>query len=299
MGYASLVSVIIPTYNYAHFIGEAIESVQAQTYRNFEIIVVDDGSTDATRDVVSGFPEVRYLHQANQGIALARNAGQLASNGDFLVFLDADDRLLPDALSAGVAALNTNPDCAFVNGHWQLISNKGKPLPSPPVVCIASDHYRAFLDENYVGTVGQVMFRRSNLEAVNGFDSSVPGCDDIELYLRIARSYPVQCHDKIVVQHRRHGSNTSGKREMMLRSMLRVYQSQSPYVQGQPELESLQRKGIEFCEKFLARELKRQKRDRLRANWLVNGIIQVRDRVKAELIFRRYRSQRRKTDPRE
>lgn len=295
MGDAPLVSVIIPTYNYARFIGQAIESVLAQTHQDFEIIVVDDGSTDNTGERVARFPQVRYLYQANQGIAPARNAGLDASRGDLLVFLDADDRLLPEALAIGVDCMNDNPDCAFVSGHWEVVSNFGTPLHSSPIVCVTSDHYRAFLDFNYIGTVGQVMFRRSILESVGAFDSSVPGCDDIELYLRIARNHRVACHDKVVMQYRKHGSNTSGKREMMLRSMLQVYQSQLPYVQGKPELETVQRKGIEFCHKFLAIELKKQKRDRIKSNWLVNGIIQIRDRVRAEVIFRRYSTERRKT----
>lgn len=295
MSDAPLVSVIIPTYNYARFISQAIESVLAQTCQNFEIIVVDDGSTDDTRERVARFPQVRYLYQANKGIAPARNAGLHASRGDFLVFLDADDRLLPEALATGVDCLDDNPDCVFVSGHWEVVSNFFHALPSPPIVCVTSDHYRAFLDFNYIGTVGQVMFRRSILESVGGFDSSVPGCDDIELYLRITRTCQVRCHDKVVMQHRKHGSNTSGNREMMLRSMLQVYQSQSPYVQGKPELEAMQRKGIEFCQKFLAIELKKQKRERIKSNWLVNGIIQIRDRVRAQLIFRRYSTQRRKT----
>ncbi|HEV7683233.1 MAG TPA: glycosyltransferase [Pyrinomonadaceae bacterium] len=294
MGEAALVSVIIPTYNYGHFIAEAIESVLAQSYRNFEIIVIDDGSTDSTKDVVSSFPEVRYLPQANQGIAPARNAGLLASRGEFLVFLDADDRLLPDALTLGIALLKANPECAFVSGQWELISKNGKSLPSPPINCIQSDHYRAFLHSNYVGTVGQVMFRRSILEAANGFDTSVPGCDDFELYLRLTRSYPVQCHDKVVLQHRRHGSNTSGKRDMMLQSALRIYQAQAPHVQGRPELESLQQQRSELCQRGLDKELKKNRQARIKANWLVKGIIQIRDRVRAELLFRRHTSRRRK-----
>lgn len=294
MGEAALVSVIIPTYNYGHFIAEAIASVLSQSYRNFEIIVIDDGSTDSTKDVVSSFPAVRYLHQANQGIAPARNAGLHASRGEFLVFLDADDRLLPDTLMVGVASLRANPESAFVSGQRELISKNGKSLPSPPINCIQSDHYRAFLYSNYIGTVGQVMFRRSILAAVNGFDCSVPGCDDFELYLRLTRSYPVQCHDKVVLQYRRHGSNTSGKRDMMLQSALRIYQAQTPHVQGRPELESLQQKQIELCQKGLGKELKKQKQARIKANWLVNGIIQIRDQVRAELIFRRYTSKRRK-----
>jgi len=294
VGEAALVSVIIPTYNYGHFIAEAIQSVLSQSYRNFEIIVIDDGSTDSTKDVVSSFPGVRYLHQANQGIAQSRNAGLFASRGEFLVFLDADDRLLPDALTLGVAALEAKPECAFVSGQWELFSKNGESLPSPPINCIQSDHYRAFLHSNYIGTVGQVMFRRSILEAVNGFDSTVPGCDDFELYLRLARSYPVQCHDKVVLQHRRHAANTSGKRDMMLQSVLRIYEAQTSHVQCKPELEALQQQRIKLCQKGLGKELNTQKQARIKANWLVKGIIQIRDRVRAELLFRRYTSKRRR-----
>jgi hypothetical protein len=100
-----------------------------------------------------------------------------------------------------------------------------------------------------------------------------------------------------VLQHRRHGSNTSGKRDMMLQSALRIYQAQTSHVQGKPELESLQQQRIELCQKGLGKELKKQKQARIKANWLVKGIIQIRDRVRAEVIFRRYTSERRKTGP--
>ena len=291
MAKAPLVSVIIPTYNYAHFIAEAIESVLAQTCRDFEIIVVDDGSTDETSEVVSQFSGVRYIRQTNQGIAAARNTGLRNSQGNSLVFLDADDRLLPNALEAGVNSLKEHPTCAFVSGHWELISRDRKPLPTQPVSCFKDNHYRAFLDYNYIGTVGQVMFRRSVFATEPGFDSAVPGCDDAELYMRIAKDYPVYCHDQIVVQHRVHGSNTSGNRAMMLSSMSRIYLRHLEQVKGNPELESLCRQGIEFCQKFLAKELKKQRRDRIKSNRLVKSILNLRHRIRAELIFRRYKLQ--------
>src|SRR5262245_20604446 len=93
-----LVSVIIPCYNHAHYLGEAIESVLAQTVQDFEIIVVDDGSTDSTADVAARYPRVRYVRQNNQGLSAARNTGIKHGLGRFLVFLDADDLLLPGAL---------------------------------------------------------------------------------------------------------------------------------------------------------------------------------------------------------
>src|SRR5215217_8140206 len=113
---AALVSVIIPCFNQAHFLVEAIESVLAQSYSHFEIVVVDDGSTDNTCDVASYYERVRCIRQNNQGLAAARNSGIRESKGSYLVFLDADDRLLPEALEAGVKCLKAYPDGAFVFG---------------------------------------------------------------------------------------------------------------------------------------------------------------------------------------
>ena len=100
---AALVSVVIPCYNQAHFLGEAIESVLAQTYPHLEIVVVDDGSTDNTGEVAARYPGVRYVRQENQGLAAARNTGLRHSSGDYLVFLDADDRLLATGRGGGAA----------------------------------------------------------------------------------------------------------------------------------------------------------------------------------------------------
>src|SRR5215217_7762241 len=93
-----LVTVVIPCYNQAHFLKEAIESVLKQSYAHYEIVVVDDGSTDETSEVASSYEGVRLIRQENRGLAEARNTGIKHSEGDFLVFLDADDRLLPEAL---------------------------------------------------------------------------------------------------------------------------------------------------------------------------------------------------------
>src|SRR4030095_13786323 len=112
---SATVSVVITCYNHGHFLREAIESVLAQSYRNFEIILVDDGSTDDTSKIAATYPGVRYIHQKNSGLATARNTGIKHSNGQFVVFLDADDRLVSNALEAGIQHLNANPECAFVS----------------------------------------------------------------------------------------------------------------------------------------------------------------------------------------
>jgi len=108
-----LVSIIITSYNYGRYLSEAIESVLKQTYQNIEIIVVDDGSTDNTKNIAKRYP-VRYFYQANQGVATARNNGIKRSDGEFFLCLDADDKLLPDYIRKTVKVMMETPNIGFV-----------------------------------------------------------------------------------------------------------------------------------------------------------------------------------------
>src|SRR5262249_22609977 len=119
------VSIIITTFNHARFLADAIRSALAQTVTPSEVIVVDDGSTDDPAQVVAGFPEVRMIRQSNQGLAAARNTGWRAAVGDHVVFLDADDRLLPDALALNLRQFSRSPDCALVFGGYRWIDVEG------------------------------------------------------------------------------------------------------------------------------------------------------------------------------
>jgi len=110
-----LVSVIIPTYNYGRYLGKALQSLEEQTCRNLEVIVVDDGSTDDTKSVVARFaPAIVYLYQENRGVSSARNTGLQRASGEFITFLDADDYLLADSLEATAAVLQARPDIGIV-----------------------------------------------------------------------------------------------------------------------------------------------------------------------------------------
>src|SRR5690348_13326256 len=123
-----IVSVIITCYNHGKFLGDAIRSVLKQTYRNLEILVVDDGSTDNTAEVVLSFADVNYVYQANAGLSAARNKGIDKSRGSFLVFLDADDWLYPDAIRTNLLYLQQNSRCAFVSGWHDKVNEWGYPL---------------------------------------------------------------------------------------------------------------------------------------------------------------------------
>jgi glycosyltransferase involved in cell wall biosynthesis len=126
----STVSVIIPAYNQAHYLSAAVHSVLTQTHDQLEVIVVDDGSTDRTRDVVERIsdPRVRYVHQQNAGLSAARNTGIRHARGDFLSYLDSDDLFLPDKLRVLLGAFDQNPALGFAAGQSILIDEAGQLL---------------------------------------------------------------------------------------------------------------------------------------------------------------------------
>src|SRR5437016_4074648 len=114
MSETPLVSVIIPTYNSAHFLAEALDSCLKQTYSPLEIIVVDDGSTDNTHELMSNYPQVQYIRQANAGPSRARNRGLQQSTGNFIQFLDADDIILEHKIERCVEEFSRRPDLGVV-----------------------------------------------------------------------------------------------------------------------------------------------------------------------------------------
>src|SRR5438046_5359570 len=226
------VSVIIPCYNQAHFLHEAIESILAQTYSNREIIVVNDGSTDSTAEVARHYSAVRHIYQENAGPSDARNTGFEQSRGEYLVFLDADDRLLPEALEVGVNCLREHPDCAFASGFCRLVVADGSLLGKPEQLCIARDHYLEFLRRNYIWCPSSVIYRRSVLETVKGFNTSLGRAEDYDLFLRITKDHPIFCHSQFVADYRLHGSSRSADHSAMLRDTLKALNAQWDFVKG-------------------------------------------------------------------
>jgi glycosyltransferase involved in cell wall biosynthesis len=233
----ALVSVVIPCYNQAHFLSEAIESVLCQSYTNVEVVVVDDGSTDNASEVASRYERagVRLIRQENRGRSAARNRGLDETQGKYVVFLDSDDRLLPEALEAGVKELEAHPACAFVFGRHMLIETDGSSLgsPSPPYTG-GTDYYEALLRDSYPG-LHAVMFRRAVLEAVGGFDASLPAAEDYDLYLRVASNFAIHHHDEVVAQYRRHAANSHHESARMLQYTLGVIRSHKRRIRGKKE----------------------------------------------------------------
>lgn len=251
------VSVVITCYNQARFLGEAIESAVAQTRPASEVIVVDDGSSDDPSSVAARYPGVSFIRQDNQGVAAARNHGLRRSRGAYVVFLDGDDRLLPEAIETGLDHFKLHPDSAFVSGHFKAITSEGTPARTRPQPHVTSAHYVELLRRVYIQTPATVMFRREVLRSVDGFDTggTFINCEDHELYLRIARSFPVCCHGKVIAEWRAHEANTSADAAMMLKSALAVYRSQRKYVEGNEEYERAHRGGVRLLQAHFGKHL--------------------------------------------
>lgn len=241
-----LVSFIVPCYNQGHFLAEAIESLLSQTWREFEIIVINDGSTDHTAEIAARYSEVRYFYQANKGRSAARNFGASLSRGKYLVFLDADDKLLPDALENGLCCYQENPDYGFVYGRYELIAGDGTLLPPPPRNDPDEVCYRAFLLGNRVGMLGAALFRRSVFDEAGGFDHRLQGCEDYDLFLRIARTCQVAKHNQVVALYRHHGANTTLDARLMLSTAISVLNAQRPYIKGRLAEELAWQEGMAF-----------------------------------------------------
>lgn len=243
-----LVSVIIPCYNQAHFLSEAIESVASQTYEPTETIVVDDGSTDDTSHVAD-VHGVRCVRQENRGLAEARNTGLRASSGDMLLFLDADDLLAPDAIDAGVSCLISRPDAALVFGRPEVVG-----LPHrwvPPLV--EGDYYRHLLERDIIWMPGLVLYRRWIFDDVGSFNRRFDGAEDYDLYLRITLRHPIAFCAGMHGSYRHHDANMSSDTLRMFRAKSAALRSQRKHVRDNKKYRDAYRTGIKTWRYYYGR----------------------------------------------
>jgi glycosyltransferase involved in cell wall biosynthesis len=191
MSRSSLCSVVVPAFNAERYLEDTIHSVVEQSHPSWELLVVDDGSTDRTLEVAKAIqhPRVRVFTQANRGAAAARNRGLRESEGQYVVFLDADDRLRPTALARFVEALQNTPRCVVAYGEIRAISAEGDvldPRPPRPGGGLSGDLLRALLVRNRILTPGAACVRRSGLAEVGPFDERLKVGEDWELWCRLA-----------------------------------------------------------------------------------------------------------------
>jgi len=246
---APRVSIVIPAFvsspHHLALLEETLRTVDAQTFADFETVVVDDGSPVNVASALTKRAHLTVVRQPNAGPAMARNRGIKETRGEHIVFLDADDHLLPGALEAGLRAFEAHPECGFVIGRREEMTYEGGPVPwgvaaSPK----ESNLYETLLAFDwYIIPPSSAMFRRSVVEAVGGFRDPW-GPDDLDFYLRVARAYPAYCHEEPVTRYRRYSASTSRDGERMLRGIRTVYERQLPHVAGNASLERAYERGL-------------------------------------------------------
>ncbi|QDV39707.1 glycosyltransferase family 2 protein [Tautonia plasticadhaerens] len=220
------VSVIIPTYNSGSFVTAAVESALGQSVQPFEIIVIDDGSTDATSHVLKPYMgSIRYYQQPNAGLSAARNRGIAAAMGDLIAFLDADDIWLPNKLALQMETLEKHPEAALVHSDVYFWDNETgeRAIRNKMRHGYTGRCYHQFFRRNAV-CPSTVLVRRECLDRIGGFDEQIrrPTTQDYDLWWRIARRYDLAYLDRPTVLYRLHSGNASKQTLMMVEDELYV-----------------------------------------------------------------------------
>jgi glycosyltransferase involved in cell wall biosynthesis len=229
------VSVIIPAYNQAIYLGEAIQSVLDQDYHCYEIILVDDGSTDDTREVVAQFEfKVRYIYQQNRGLSAARNTAIKNARGEFIALLDSDDVWLPKFLEKTVTLLCNNPHAALVYSGYRYIDSQGVEIGVPNQRVVPPDlAYQTLVMDGCWIIPSAVVFRRNLAFEAGLFDEELKAVEDLDLWIKLSRKGSVIGLPDVLVKYRRHASNmTKDPGHMMCAHLKLIEKNFGPWEGG-------------------------------------------------------------------
>jgi teichuronic acid biosynthesis glycosyltransferase TuaG len=232
---SELVSIIMPAYNADRYVAESIRSVLAQSFGNWELVVVDDGSTDNTREVVQGFvagdARVKYLERPNGGQAAARNTGLAAARGNLIAFLDADDLWLPEKLAAQIAVLDrTNVDLVYSDGYIFSEDGAEDRFNILPGEARGAEMFRALFTSNRIATLS-VLVKRRVLDSAGRFDEdrAYQNCEDYDLWMRLAKNgASFYGMPEKLMRYRRHSGATTYTASKLLAPMLSVILKHAP-----------------------------------------------------------------------
>jgi glycosyltransferase involved in cell wall biosynthesis len=217
-----LVSVVIPNYNYARFVGGAVDSVLAQTYPDIEVIVVDDGSTDESKDVLISYGDgIKSIFQQNSGVAAARNNAVAASSGEYVAFLDADDEWLPAKLEKQVAMFRSDPSLGLVHVGVDEIDSDGRTLRHR-LEGSTGDATGDLLKLGRRGILGGgsgLVVPRRIFDEVGGFDERLSTSADWDFFYQVASRYNVGFVPEVLMKYRFHNSNMRSNVDVMERDM--------------------------------------------------------------------------------
>jgi glycosyltransferase involved in cell wall biosynthesis len=219
---APLVSIITAYYNGEDYIRESIESAFGQTHPAIEVIVIDDGSTEEAHQFLLTLPGPTVIRQPNGGVAAARNRGLREARGEYIIFLDQDDRLLPDAVASHLRAMEGHSKPGFIFGALRQIDENGRATSAPYICTPRRNYFLSLLECNLIHCPAAAMISREAMLALGGMDEEMAPSEDFDLYMRLAQRYPVVRHADTVAEYRIHGSNVSNDRSKMIRMTNRV-----------------------------------------------------------------------------
>lgn len=223
------VSVIVPCYNTGKYLRQALDSVLAQTYQDWEVILIDDGSTDNTAQVAADVraqfgARLRYFYQRNRGLAVTRNTGFQQASGEFISFLDADDLYAPNRLQMGVEALDGYPDVGLIHSRVDRIDANGNFLEHPPTPdsrFLSGRIARHIFTRKAHILCPSIMFRKCCLVQAGDSDENLTVNADRDICFRIALHYPVFYIDKVLAHYRLHPNGMSQNRDHMRAGAMR------------------------------------------------------------------------------
>lgn len=206
------ISVVIPTFNRAHFLKKTIDSALNQTFKNYEVIVVDDGSNDNTKEVAESYGnKIKYIYQKNAGPSSARNTGIMHASGTYIAFLDSDDEFLPSKLVMQMKYLRAHPECRFLYSYYYNVDKKGNILKlREPRKCHSKDELRfLLLARRFTIRTSTVVVHRDVFDEADYFNPNYFYSQDWDMWLRIAKICEGHCLKIPLVKYRLHDSNRS------------------------------------------------------------------------------------------
>jgi len=232
------VSVIIPTYNRAHLIGKAIKSVLNQTYKDFEVIVVDDGSTDNTEEIVKSFTDfkIHYIcHKHNRGASAARNTGIKASRGEYIAFLDSDDEWLPEKLDKQMKTFNSeSSEVGVVYTGDYYVDEKDKKVKKVHIPRKEGYIYENLLRAEDVIYISTVLIKNECFKKVGVFDEDLPTSEDYDMWFRIAKYYKFRYVKDLLVVCLIHNNQMTANSEIMIEGVKRIQTKYSKEFRKRP-----------------------------------------------------------------
>ncbi len=247
-----VISVVIPAYNAECTILETLQSVQKQTFSGFEIIVINDGSTDRTLEVINTVqdPRIYVFSYSNGGLPVARNRGISQAKGEFITFLDADDLWTPDKLELQLAALQQNSEAGLAYSWTLIMDEKGENFYPGKSVSFEGNVYSELLISNFIASGSNAMLRREAIASVGEFDAELRSCEDWDYWLRVAPSWHFVVVPKPQILYRQSSGAMSSKTDVMEKYHLIVLER--AFAAAPPELQPLKNQSLAIEYQFLA-----------------------------------------------